>query len=564
MALVLLTTLLALCIAAGIYAAVDLYNSAENRYVNQALPLRTATRDLVLQMVNEETGVRGYMISRRRDQLRPFFNGTLGVHQDLGTISRLSRDNPTLRRRTVLLRREITSVESWLKRQITFVGDSVAGQKRAQMDLPQGQAYFNRFRSTASLLNGDVDRLVAATRERQRRTFVGTLVALIAAGVGALLISLTLLRRFPEQVRQSYAQEEEGRLRAEQQANAARALAHIQDAVVLFDDAGRIQLWNPAAEEVFGIPAEDVVERTAETVVPELDAIETASRDRGLVVPVQVHGADRWVSAASTAFDGGRVLAVRDLTSEYELERIRNDFVATASHELRTPVAAVYGAAQTLIERSATLSPATRRRLMQVIEEEARRLVNITDQMLATAELDQGRLTLNTEECDVRALCQSVIESARLRHPGGVPISLVGPTALAPIEADSQRLRQVVVNLVDNAIKYSPDGGRVELRLEATPDTVSIVVADEGLGIAADEQERIFEKFYRVDPQMKRGIGGSGLGLYLSRQIVERMGGTLTVSSEHGAGSAFTIELPRERARTVGTAAVGSGEPAPR
>jgi CHASE3 domain sensor protein len=230
MALVLLTTLLALCIAAGIYAAVDLYNSAENRYVNQALPLRTATRDLVLQMVNEETGVRGYMISRRRDQLRPFFNGTLGVHQDLGTISRLSRDNPTLRRRTVLLRREITSVESWLKRQITFVGDSVAGQKRAQMDLPQGQAYFNRFRSTASLLNGDVDRLVAATRERQRRTFVGTLVALIAAGVGALLISLTLLRRFPEQVRQSYAQEEEGRLRAEQQANAARALAHIQDA----------------------------------------------------------------------------------------------------------------------------------------------------------------------------------------------------------------------------------------------------------------------------------------------------------------------------------------------
>jgi two-component system sensor histidine kinase SenX3 len=106
----------------------------------------------------------------------------------------------------------------------------------------------------------------------------------------------------------------------------------------------------------------------------------------------------------------------------------------------------------------------------------------------------------------------------------------------------------VLVNLVDNAIKYSPDGGRVELRLEAPVGAVRIVVADEGLGIAPDDQERIFEKFYRVDPQMKRGIGGSGLGLYLSRQIVERMGGTLTVASERGAGSAFTIELPREPA----------------
>src|SRR5262249_30662982 len=156
-----------------------------------------------------------------------------------------------------------------------------------------------------------------------------------------------------------------------------------------------------------------------------------------------------------------------------------------------------------------------RRRLMQVIEEEARRLVNITDQMLATAELDQGRLTLNAEECDIRALCQSVIESARLRHPDGIPISLVGPTVLEPVEADSQRLRQVLVNLVDNAMKYSPDGGRVELRLEAPVGAVRISVADEGLGISPDDQERIFEKFYRVDPQMKRGIGGSGLGLYL-------------------------------------------------
>ena len=112
------------------------------------------------------------------------------------------------------------------------------------------------------------------------------------------------------------------------------------------------------------------------------------------------------------------------------------------------------------------------------------------------------------------------------------------------LQADPERLRQVVANLIDNAIKYSPGGGRIDVRVSANGDSGTIEVADNGLGIPAHEQERIFEKFYRLDPSMTRGIGGSGLGLYISRQLVEQMGGRLSVVSRHGVGSTFAISLP--------------------
>ncbi|MBV8599743.1 MAG: ATP-binding protein, partial [Actinobacteria bacterium] len=117
-----------------------------------------------------------------------------------------------------------------------------------------------------------------------------------------------------------------------------------------------------------------------------------------------------------------------------------------------------------------------------------------------------------------------------------------------PVDADAERLRQVVSNLIDNAIKYSPDGGRVELRIDRLRDVGLIEVSDRGLGIPSHEQERIFEKFYRLDPTMTQGVGGSGLGLYISRELVQHMGGRLSVSSRLGEGSTFTVTLPLSRA----------------
>jgi signal transduction histidine kinase len=170
------------------------------------------------------------------------------------------------------------------------------------------------------------------------------------------------------------------------------------------------------------------------------------------------------------------------------------------------------------------------------------------DQLLVSAQLDSATLHLHHQPVDAAELCAGIIGAARVRKPADVELELERPNGSVSLDADPERLRQVVANLIDNAIKYSPGGGRVEVRVSANGASGTISVADEGLGIPTHEQQRIFEKFYRLDPAMTRGIGGSGLGLYISRELVQQMGGRLSVASQHGAGSTFTVTLPLARA----------------
>jgi signal transduction histidine kinase len=145
---------------------------------------------------------------------------------------------------------------------------------------------------------------------------------------------------------------------------------------------------------------------------------------------------------------------------------------------------------------------------------------------------------------DARELAEGVVAAAAAHLPPGIELRLTAPPDLPPIAADADKLRQVLVNLVENAIKYSPDGGRVEVALTALPGLLRFAVQDEGLGIPPAEQARIFEKFYRLDPHLTRGVGGTGLGLYICREIVRRMGGRIGVESRPGEGSTFSFELP--------------------
>jgi signal transduction histidine kinase len=135
------------------------------------------------------------------------------------------------------------------------------------------------------------------------------------------------------------------------------------------------------------------------------------------------------------------------------------------------------------------------------------------------------------------------VRTVKAHSPPGIELELLAPPRMEPVRCDEARLRQVLVNLVDNAIKYSPEGGRVQIRITDSPEP-RVEVSDEGLGIPPGQQERVFEKFFRLDPGMARGVGGSGLGLYISRRIVEQMGGKILVDSAVGRGSTFTVELP--------------------
>jgi PAS domain S-box-containing protein len=542
-ALFVLILLLGALLATGIYSAFSLYQSAEDRYIHLLFPLRTRARDLVLQMVNEETGVRGYMITSDRRSLDPYFTGHTLVQTDVQRISELTADHPELTVQLKTLRAEITALQGYFDRQITFVADGRLGERRARADVLAGEPLFNRFRSDANKLQASITTVVNQTRHDQRQTFARAVSALGAGGVFALGIAIFLLRRVPEHLRRLYSAEEQARIRAEQDANAAHALAHVSDAVVMVDDTSRILSWNTAAEELFGIPASAAMGNSAAAVFPEFGVL--VERSGGELTPVRIGGEERWLAISVSRFEGGRVITLRDATVEHVLERARADFVTTASHELRTPLTAVYGSVRTLLERENDLDEAQRKRLLRMIEQESEHLAQIVDQLLVTAQIDRGRLRLHESDCDVAALCASVLDAAETRKPESIRLELLAPRSTRLLRCDSPRLKQVLVNLVENAIKYSPNGGRIQVRIADTPDEVRIDVTDEGLGIPPSEQSRIFEKFYRLDAEMTRGVGGSGLGLYISREIVEQMGGVLSVDSRRGSGSTFTVTLPR-------------------
>lgn len=225
-----------------------------------------------------------------------------------------------------------------------------------------------------------------------------------------------------------------------------------------------------------------------------------------------------------------------------ELDRLKDEFMAVVSHELRTPLASVYGAAMTLQRRE--LDAERRDSMLRIIYRESARLAQLVDQVLWASRLESGSTETNLESVDAAGLASEVVSAARTHLPPGLSLELSADTALRPVTADGEKLEHVLVNLVDNAVKYSPDGGRIEVRLEPANGHLRVTVSDEGLGIPASEQEGIFDKFKRLDPHLTRGVGGTGLGLYICRELVQQMGGRIWVVSEAGKGSAFSVELP--------------------
>ena len=339
---------------------------------------------------------------------------------------------------------------------------------------------------------------------------------------------------------------------AERRADAARVLEHIGDGVFMLDHEGVVRLWNRAAEAVTRLSAEEVVGRPAVEAIPGWAAIArnvpvATTPATGLsaeTLPLELPGRELWLSIAAVEFNEGTVYAFRDLTADRVLEELRSDFVSTVSHELRTPLAAIYGAALTLQREDLQLDETQSANLLGVIATESDRLARTVNDILWASRLDADRVQLDLGTHDPRELARTVVEAAQVHLPSGVELSFSCERELPPILGDPDKVRQVLTNFVDNAIKYSPDGGKVELEIAGRDHAVRFSVADQGLGIPPGEQRRIFDKFYRVDPNLTRGVGGTGLGLYISRELVRRMNGTIWVESSEGEGSRFSFELP--------------------
>ena len=346
------------------------------------------------------------------------------------------------------------------------------------------------------------------------------------------------------------------RVSKQERERAERVLAHVGDGVFLVDHDGVIRLWNPAAEAITGLRADAICDRSAEETIPGwalIGARVPVARRPGDVddasspetVPLEIDGREIWLSIVGVTLGDGIVYAFRDVTRERRLEELRAQFVATISHELRTPLASLHGAAMTLLEREHDLEPADparaarhdRRPVEPAGRTWWRRFSSPASSTAAPSASSRSRST--PEE-----LVWTAAATARLRTGDDTMIDVSIPAVLPKVAGDAERTRQVLTNLLDNAIKYSPHGGRIELGVEADGGYARFTVRDEGLGIPLGEQKRIFEKFYRLDPDHRRGIGGSGLGLYICRELVRTMGGRIWVDSDPGKGATFTFELP--------------------
>jgi signal transduction histidine kinase len=229
------------------------------------------------------------------------------------------------------------------------------------------------------------------------------------------------------------------------------------------------------------------------------------------------------------------------MTIERRLDEAKSDFVASISHELRTPMTAVFGAATTLLREDIELSPERRRQLLEMIGSQGRRLTQITEDVLLASRLDRGDLRIDREHVDLAELVQSAVETMRQQLPDKVTLT-TRPNGGALAVGDRDRIEQVLVNLIDNAVKYSPAGGEVRVSAVSCDRGVRVEVEDEGIGIPPAEQESVFEKFYRG--RSREVPPGTGLGLYICRELVQRMGGTIGVRSRPGGGSTFYFELP--------------------
>jgi PAS domain S-box-containing protein len=342
----------------------------------------------------------------------------------------------------------------------------------------------------------------------------------------------------------------------EARSDANQVLTHVGEGVFLVDRAGVVRLWNPASAAITGVPAEAAVGTPVSDAIPDWQelsvrvALGTAGEPvRASTLPLDTRHGERWISISGVEFIAGTVYALRDITEEHRLDELKAEFIATASHELRTPLAAVYGAAQTLRRHDFALDDAGRERFISLIVDESDRLATIVNQILLANQLEVGRVDLETEPFDGADMVDRVVESAKTHAPSHIAFDVQVAEGVPPVAADKDQARQVLVNLVENAVKYSPGGGRIQVGLEDADGSVRFSVVDEGMGIPSDEQARIFEKFYRLDPNLTSGIGGTGLGLYICRELVERMGGSIWLESEEGKGSTFYFELPSTTAR---------------
>jgi two-component system phosphate regulon sensor histidine kinase PhoR len=335
------------------------------------------------------------------------------------------------------------------------------------------------------------------------------------------------------------------------------------DGLVLVDRSGRIVYLNPCAKQILDLPARTLLGQTLDEM--ERDIAAHVSQPEQVLAELRSAAAEpegtptveltltsspartleaRFFSIGDTGGGSlGMGLLLRDITREKELDEMKSQLLSTVSHELRTPLASIKGFATTLLREDVEWDDASRHEFLSIIDKESDRLSELIGNLLDMSRIEAGTLRMEPEPTDLRPITEETATGFRMMtHDHEFYLRL--PPFLPLAMADPRRTRQVLRNLVENAVKYSPEGGPITIRAQVKAGTIQISVADQGIGIDPKQLDSIFDRFYQVDSASTRKVGGSGLGLSICRAIVEAHHGEIWVESQPGAGSTFYFTLP--------------------
>jgi two-component system phosphate regulon sensor histidine kinase PhoR len=346
--------------------------------------------------------------------------------------------------------------------------------------------------------------------------------------------------------------------RTDQLAQLEATLGNLREAVLIVDESNYIHLANRALREIFPA-ARDLVNLRLELIVrsgPFLDYVRATRA--GQELPREefeiIDGQNlHWIEASGAPIpspDGKSqwaLFVIHDMTSQRKLERVRRDFVANASHELRTPLSIIKGYIETLVDGHETMALEDRGKFLKTIQRHSDRLKSIIDDLLVLSRLESATPGLKFAPVTLAPFFHGLAEEYRWRPAGADHEIVVNvPAEMGPIEADAEKLTQVFGNLLENALKYTPKGTRVEIGAHGTvEDEIECYVRDNGAGIPAEDLPHIFERFFRVEKGRSRETGGTGLGLSIVKHIVQLHGGRVWAENREGAGLAILIRLPR-------------------
>lgn len=336
------------------------------------------------------------------------------------------------------------------------------------------------------------------------------------------------------------------------------SLESLHSGIMMISSEGTLRLVNKAARQLFSVaPNLDPTGRSYVEIIAHPDALDILSRSlseqRDIDGEVSFDDATRFYQTQTAVVrDGGTMSGIvaiyTDITDIRNLDRLKSTFVSTISHELGTPLSSILGFTRTMLEDTDGFFCAdVRNEFLQIIEKECTRLNRLVVDLRNMARIDEGRaLEFHPAPVDIGELIRRVLAAQRsyaTHHEFRLELS--EDFEAAPLQADADKLDQILTNLVNNAIKYSPAGGEIAVRGERTPSGVRLAVSDQGIGIPSEQIARIFDRFHKVDmPGGGSATDGAGIGLYIVRHLVELHGGTISVDSEFGEGSTFTLELP--------------------